>query len=174
MPDRETSGQPGFAVDASGNPVVDPTKNVLDLVTAAIQRQDDLRAALEQRLDTKIDGNASLSEERHAHTRRELANVEERRVEHKKDTKDTVDTAFAGAEKAIAKSEAAASDKIKSVESTVSDLKDRVLRLETTATTRTEGRGEARSNVGMLVGIAGVAFGLLSLIIVYASFLSTQ
>lgn len=35
----------GVGVDAQGGPVVDPTQNVLDLVTAAIQRQDDLREA---------------------------------------------------------------------------------------------------------------------------------
>lgn len=34
---------PGPGVDASGNPVVDPTQNVLQLVEAAIKRQDDLR-----------------------------------------------------------------------------------------------------------------------------------
>jgi hypothetical protein len=33
----------GLGVDASGGPVVDPTTNVLNLVDAAIQRQDDLR-----------------------------------------------------------------------------------------------------------------------------------
>jgi hypothetical protein len=33
----------GIGVDAHGNPVIDPTKNVLDLVEAAIRRQDDLR-----------------------------------------------------------------------------------------------------------------------------------
>lgn len=31
-------------MDAHGGPVVDPTQNVLDLVNAAIRRQDDLRA----------------------------------------------------------------------------------------------------------------------------------
>ena len=36
---------PGLGVDYQGNPVVDPTKNVLDLVAAAIKRQDDLREA---------------------------------------------------------------------------------------------------------------------------------
>lgn len=35
----------GVGVDGAGNPVVDPTQNVLDLVQAAIQRQDDLRLA---------------------------------------------------------------------------------------------------------------------------------
>jgi uncharacterized protein YnzC (UPF0291/DUF896 family) len=37
-----------FAVDARGNPVPDPTKNVLDLVEAAIKRQDDLRELTSQ------------------------------------------------------------------------------------------------------------------------------
>ena len=35
----------GLGVDASGGPVIDPTQNVLDLVSAAIKRQDDLREA---------------------------------------------------------------------------------------------------------------------------------
>lgn len=35
--------RPGEAVDAKGHAVIDPTQNVLDLVTAAIKRQDDLR-----------------------------------------------------------------------------------------------------------------------------------
>lgn len=34
---------PGPGVDSTGQPVIDPTRNVLDLVAAAIQRQDDLR-----------------------------------------------------------------------------------------------------------------------------------
>jgi hypothetical protein len=33
----------GPAVDRQGTPVIDPTQNVMNLVTAAIQRQDDLR-----------------------------------------------------------------------------------------------------------------------------------
>lgn len=37
------STAPGPGVDASGRAVVDPTRNVLDLVDAAVQRQDDLR-----------------------------------------------------------------------------------------------------------------------------------
>ena len=42
-----TDPGPGPGVDAQGRPVVDPTRNVLDLVHAAIARQDDLRAAAE-------------------------------------------------------------------------------------------------------------------------------
>jgi len=33
----------GVGIDATGGPVIDPTKNVLDLVDAANRRQDDLR-----------------------------------------------------------------------------------------------------------------------------------
>ena len=46
MAAREPSpgaGSPGPGVDRHGTPVVDPTRNVLDLVAAAIERQDDLR-----------------------------------------------------------------------------------------------------------------------------------
>jgi len=48
-PSRNLEPAHGLGVDAVGDPVVDPTRNVLDLVGAAIQRQDDLRAA-DQRL----------------------------------------------------------------------------------------------------------------------------
>jgi len=44
-------GQPGMATDAQGNPVVDPTKNVLDLVEAAVGRLNDLRAQEARRQD---------------------------------------------------------------------------------------------------------------------------
>lgn len=40
--------RPGIAVDATGGAVVDPTRNVLDLVRAESQRQDGLREALKE------------------------------------------------------------------------------------------------------------------------------
>lgn len=43
--DDHANTPPGPGVDASGQAVLDPTKNVLDLVDAAIKRQDDLRQA---------------------------------------------------------------------------------------------------------------------------------
>jgi hypothetical protein len=43
--DRRAKHPPtGIPVDSSGGATIDPTKNVLDLVDAAVQRQDDLRA----------------------------------------------------------------------------------------------------------------------------------
>jgi len=43
--------QPGLGVDAAGNPVIDPTKNVLDLVDASVKRLDDMLTASISRLD---------------------------------------------------------------------------------------------------------------------------
>jgi hypothetical protein len=43
QPDKPPTTNPGPGVDAYGQPVIDPTQNVLDLVKAAMQRQDDLR-----------------------------------------------------------------------------------------------------------------------------------
>ncbi len=44
-------GQPGIAVDARGGGVIDPTKNVLDLVKAESKYQDAMREALKDRVD---------------------------------------------------------------------------------------------------------------------------
>jgi len=47
-------GQTGIGVDAHGGAVVDPTKNVLDLVRAESTRQNDMRDALERLLNEKV------------------------------------------------------------------------------------------------------------------------
>lgn len=43
-------------VDSSGGPTVDPTRNVLDLVRAAVTRLDDLRELESRRLEEKLEG----------------------------------------------------------------------------------------------------------------------
>ncbi len=55
--DRSISrGRPGIPVDAYGKATIDPTKNVLDLVRAAISAQDSARDALEKLLNEKVQG----------------------------------------------------------------------------------------------------------------------
>jgi hypothetical protein len=49
-------GRPGIPVDAYGKSTIDPTKNVLDLVRAAIAAQDAARDALEKLLNEKVSG----------------------------------------------------------------------------------------------------------------------
>lgn len=66
---------PGLAVDAGGNPVVDPTANVLDLVEAAGRRLDDLRRSENRRLD-----DLRLAGERHAEEIRKLTAIYEEKL----------------------------------------------------------------------------------------------
>jgi hypothetical protein len=42
---------PGPGVDAQGRPVVDPTQNVLNVLAAAVGRQDDLRTSEQRHLE---------------------------------------------------------------------------------------------------------------------------
>lgn len=61
----------GRPVDAAGNPAVDPTANVLSLVAAAIQRQDDLRTTESRHVRQISDLRAQFATElRHAETER--------------------------------------------------------------------------------------------------------
>jgi hypothetical protein len=68
----------GIGVDSRGGPVVDPTKNVLDLNDAATKRQDDLRAASDRRQDDLRLAAERLSEATHKH----LEQVAELRAAH--------------------------------------------------------------------------------------------
>ena len=48
MTESETPASPGPGVDREGRPVIDPTKNVLNLVEASVRRLDDLRRQSEK------------------------------------------------------------------------------------------------------------------------------
>jgi hypothetical protein len=54
--EQESSLPPGIGVDARGGGVVDPTKNVGDLVKAEAAKRDELRTADKELFDAKIDG----------------------------------------------------------------------------------------------------------------------
>lgn len=157
-------GSVGPSTDRNNEPVVDPTKNVLDLVTAAIKRQDDLRVAEFARIDSALTGLEKT-------VNREFALVESRRVEQKVDTKVAVDAALnaakeavkeqtAASEKSITKSETSASEQskqqnatftasLKGVLDTVADLKDRVVKIES----RKEGSGDLSKQLINIVGV---------------------
>jgi cell division septum initiation protein DivIVA len=63
--DRLRAERPGVAADSRGGPAVDPTKNVLDLVEAAIRRQDDLRAAAAKLFQAKLEAAEKLDQIRY-------------------------------------------------------------------------------------------------------------
>jgi|SRR5580700_11150558 hypothetical protein len=81
MPDveRERSGSQGPATDRFNAPVIDPTQNVLDLVKAAIQRQDDLRTADGKLRDAQVEHVEAIAELRAQHAR-ELRLIETERI----------------------------------------------------------------------------------------------
>jgi hypothetical protein len=58
-----------LAGGSMNTPVIDPTKNVLEHVAAAIKRQDDLRDAHLQLIIARFDGLSRLTEEKIEHAR---------------------------------------------------------------------------------------------------------
>lgn len=70
----------GKGVDATGGPVIDPTKNVLDLVQAGKQRQDDLREADRTLYLAELAHVKEMAELRAAHAR-ELRKAETDRID---------------------------------------------------------------------------------------------
>lgn len=63
-PKRVRPSSPGIGVDAFGGQVIDPTRNVLDLVAAAINRQDDLNGLREKLYNAQMHGLEKLLDER--------------------------------------------------------------------------------------------------------------
>lgn len=82
MPDAKEpnrpSGSTGPATDAYGVPVVDPTKNVLDLVEAAVKRIDDLRDAERMLIQAERRHTRELVDMHAKHTQRMQAKETER------------------------------------------------------------------------------------------------
>lgn len=64
QPQPHKEQRAGYGIDPAGAPVIDPTKNVLDLVTAAIQRQDDLRLASDRLNEVRITALREFQEAR--------------------------------------------------------------------------------------------------------------
>jgi hypothetical protein len=180
-------GNLGPSTDRNNDPVIDPTKNVLDLVAAAITRQDDLREVEKQnRRDVLLLEVVHLKELAHAKNEafeRELALIESRRVEQKIDTKVAVDAALSAAEKAvkeqtlasekaILKSETSAAEQskqqnatftaaLKGVTDLLADVKDRVVKVES----RKEGSGELGKT---LIAVGGLGVALMTILITLA------
>ncbi|MBC7602078.1 MAG: hypothetical protein H7255_05380, partial [Ramlibacter sp.] len=126
-----------------------------------------------------------LIEARFDGVNREFALIESRRIEQKNDTKTAVDAALSAAqrpvrgqaaasEKAIIKSETGVaasslqqaqtfSAQLKGVETTLSDTKDRVGKLETQKQTSEDTRSGIRLDVGMVVGLLGLLIAIVVL-----------
>ena len=183
MTDGSAARQTGQPVDGAGRFAIDPTANVRELVEAAMQRQDDLRAATERLYQATLEGiNRVMGTELEA-IKREFALIESRRQEQKTDTKVAVDAALSAAkdavkeqaaasEKAILKSETSAGEQSKqnavtfsaqmaNVTSMLADVKERVGKLESIKQGGEEVRTRQRNDIGMMIGVAGFVSALL-------------
>lgn len=77
-------GEPGIAVDAQGGGVVDPTKNVGDLVEAEAKKRDELRASDKELVAAKIDGikdNVKILSEHIIQFQNAMRDAETRRID---------------------------------------------------------------------------------------------
>lgn len=72
--------RPGLATDSSGGQVIDPTQNVLDLVKAGNQRQDDLREASDRFTASEIGHVKEMAALRSEYTNK-LAEAEAKRID---------------------------------------------------------------------------------------------
>ena len=154
-------------------PLIDPTANVLSLVTAAMQRQDDLRDSENKRID-----EVRRIEERYglqiSALQGKLADAESKRIDALNSAERLrVDSVLAEQKNAVAlanqKAEVTASVLRDSVSTTRQALEERVSKVEQNqyqgagiAIQRSEGRATNQYWVGMLVTIA---FGLGALLI---------
>ena len=78
VPQPDGGGSQGPATDSQNVPVIDPTQNVLDLVEAAIARQDDLRTAEADHIRELLE----LRGKRFDHDYRRLEEVSDLRARH--------------------------------------------------------------------------------------------
>jgi hypothetical protein len=180
-------GNDGPSTDQFNNPVIDPTRNVLDLVAAAIQRQDDLRAADAGAVREQIQALKDVMLVRFTAVDRELALNESRRVEQKIDTKVAVDAALSAAEKAvkeqtlasekaILKSETSAAEQskqqnatftaaLKGVTDLLADVKDRVVKVESLRLGGRESEADRRQGISTNTAIVLAVCALITVVV---------
>lgn len=152
--------RPGVAVDARGGAVIDPTRNVLDLVGAAIKRQDDLREA-----ETKFQ---SAIRDMEARFQSAMRDAETRRVNELAVQKQLFDLELARVLRANVDSAALLlSTQLKEVKT---DLSDRTAKLEQfrwETGGKSAGTGEVIAYLIAafmgLIGVGGLAVGFINM-----------
>ena len=167
--------------------ITDPTA----LTTAQLFREiENLGAVIRAEvkvIQSQLDGERQIASVRIRATEEQFTAIEAWRKEQKVDTKTAVDAALTAAstavreqtaagEKAIAKSEASASEQgklqaatfaaeLKSISIMLSDVKDRVTKIEALKLGAMEVRTTQQSGIGAVVGIIGAVLGVVGLLI---------
>jgi hypothetical protein len=168
---------PGPGVDRVGNPVDDPTKNVMDLVEAAIKRQDDLRAVEGQALRREVELRAEYDEKlRRAETERidAIRAVDVGAVNRAAEVAATVAATLAAQLAATAEASrvqvaAAAQASVTSLAAALEPIQKDIRDLRDSQNAIRGGKeqtGETRLNVGSVFGIIAGVVGVIGLILV--------
>jgi hypothetical protein len=155
---------PGQGVDSEGRPVIDPTQNVLDLVQAAIQRQDDLREMSEKMAELRAQHSQEM---RRAEADRlnAIREVDVGAVQRAAEVQLAQATALATQTATLAETlRAGQAQALVPLQAAIDELRraqyeaqgGRAQVVETRA-----GVGDSRSNVGMIVGIIGAGLALI-------------
>jgi hypothetical protein len=152
--------RPGIGVDAHGQAVIDPTKNVLDLVLAAVKRLDDLIAENTRRLD---EAHASQDKFQNA-----MRDAETRRIDQLAAQKQTFDLELARILRA--NSDASSLLLATQLKEVKTDLSDRTAKLEQfrwesggSVTGRGDVIGWVMAALMFLVALASVAIAFIAL-----------
>jgi len=164
---EDVSGrQAGIPVDAFGGKTIDPTKNVLDLVDAANQRQDDLREAAIATLTIEITSLKDLIKEllferdkRYEQRYADIVTAFNAGLAAQKETthasmraqQESTNLALAAADRAVSKAEVAAERRFESVNEFRNTLSDQQRTLMP--------RAEAENRLGALAEKIGVLEG---------------
>lgn len=163
--------EPGPGVDASGRPVIDPTQNVLQLVEAAIKRQDDLRDA-EARHVREIADLRELHAERmriaEADRINAIRQVDVNAVQRAAEVADNRATTLAGQVSTAAEAmRAALAAALEPIQKDIADLRQAQYLTAGGKTQIVETQAKGAS-AGLWIGVAVGGFGLLLTILIAA------
>ena len=168
-------------MDADNKPTPDPTILTTEQLLREISNVKEWSKSL-------VDSSRDITVEQFKSVETQFGLIERQRVEQKKDTKDAVDAALAAAKEAvqeqtkasaeaIGKSEALTKTQLEQlatqfgtgitgVADKYDDLKERLVRLETTKNSVVLNRDQNRLDYGLLVSVASVFMSIIAVVVV--------
>jgi hypothetical protein len=170
-------GVPGLGVDAQGQPVIDPTKNVSDTVEAAVKRLDDIALLRAYYIEREMELRADFQHQLDA---KEAARLDANRSQDQDNARRQAETALAAVQ-ALATQVPITADAVRSASAaSLNPIQERLTQIERiqyeqagqkagvveTKTDRGANSALVFGAIGALVGVFGFLLGAGSLIFV--------
>lgn len=143
--DETERGRPGIPVDSYGGATIDPTKNVLDLVKAAVKRQDDVLTEIIRRVDAQVVATKELLQLEREHAREMLTSYDRRYEQRHEASQKALDTALTAQKDAV---KDAFSAQKEAINAALASADRAVSKAEVAAEKRFEGVNEFRAQLG--------------------------